>query len=151
VRRLVLLILVGCSSSASAPDASITFEYSATVGWSPQSTPDVTSVAVDGYAVVTGTFYTVHDSYASFEAAQASFTDHDVVVKTTTNMTYTFHIEMSSCGGGTPMFDAPIVKETDNFSVYPDLNDASSLDFYADSGSCESNDGHVVAWTSRTP
>jgi hypothetical protein len=146
VRRLGLLLLIGCSSSSASPDASTAFEYTATAGW--VSLPDVTSVTIDGLAVASGETYTVDEAYASYEVALAAPLHHPVVVTTSTD-TLTFQLVMQSWPCMNWMLDAPVTKQAEQFSLGVGLD--GRLGFGAYSGSCESSDGRVIGWAARTP
>src|SRR4051812_3240038 len=140
MRPLVLFILVSCSSSSSAPDASTAssaFEYNATARWSAQATPEVTSVMIDGRALSIGQTFTVDQVFASYADASAMFTPHPVVVVTMTQ-TLTFQLDMLRwpCAN---LSIGPIAKQADRFSVVAGLQGSDAIGFDAYSGTCESS------------
>ena len=143
MRYLALLVLVGCTSSDP------TFEYNATAAWAVESTPNVTSVTIDGHAVASPEQYVIHETYPSYDDALATFAPHPVVV-TTTSETLTFELDIGACEDALYMFSAPFTSETDQFSLSPGLQGGDALSFGALTGKCESSDGHVVAWAART-
>jgi hypothetical protein len=143
MRYLALLVLVGCTSSEP------TFEYNATASWATESTPNVTSVMIDGHAVASHEQYVIHETYPSYDDALAAFAAHPVVV-TTTTQTLTFALDIGACENAAYMFSAPFTSETDHFSLSPGLQGGDALSFGALTGKCESSDGHVIAWAART-
>jgi hypothetical protein len=148
VRRLGLLLLVGCSSPSISvlPDSATQFEYTATSHWSARATPQVTSVTVDGAALASDATYTVHEVYASYADALASRASHPVVV-TTSSETLTFELQMLDWPCRDWMTDAPVTKQEDNFSVGTGLDGRLAFDAY--DGSCENGAGRVIQWTTR--
>jgi hypothetical protein len=144
-----LLLLVGCSSSTPVItlDASPSFEYSATVSWSTQETPDVTAVTIDGHALSSGEQYVIDETYPSYDAAVAAFVPHPVVVTTSTGtLNLQLDMQRQACSGWG--IDAPVTNQTESFYVSVRLD--GQLGVEAFSGSCTSSDGRTTQWAART-
>ena len=135
----ITMLLAACGHVAQPTD---TFEYTATAGWYVGTTPNVTSLTIDGQAYASGAIYTIDIIYPTYEDALSSFVPRNVVITTTTE-TRTFQLDIGACGLGPPMtFDMPFTKETDGFYALPSRTPGPtpSVTFFSDCGSCESKD-----------
>lgn len=142
-----------CGHSSQPPntDAANTgkFEYKATAGWYVGTTPNVTSLTIDGQAYASGQNYAIDEMYATYEDALKSFMPRNVVITTTTE-TLMFQIDIGACNMVPPgSFDMPIIAETDQFFAVPSQHAPPSVEFFSDCGSCESAD-KIVGYCART-
>jgi hypothetical protein len=144
VRRLGLLVLVGCSSASPSPDASVAFEYNATGVWSTDAAPDITSVTIDGRAYASQELYSLHETYPSYDDARATFVPHQVVI-TTSTQTLTFEIDLGGCEQVPYSFGTPLTAESDEFYA---SEMAGTISFFAGCGHCTSSD-KSVGWCAR--
>jgi len=143
ITLLGVLAAVGCGQSSSPMPP---FEYKATAAWSSLSTPNVTSMTIDGQPYASGELYTVDETFPSYDDARASFVPKTVVITTTTD-TATFQIDLGACEYVMQtMLDEPLVMESDQFVTDPSRRQppVPSVEFYVDCGTCAGSNKAVA-------
>jgi hypothetical protein len=146
---LAALLAAGACTTSRPASAAGPFEYKATAGWYAGTTPDVTSMTIDGQPYASGETYMIDEIYPTYDLALASFVPREVVITTTTE-TLTFQIDLGGCEDLPPdSLDRPILAEEDHFATIPSQQPPPSVEFYLDCGKCSTAD-KLVGFCART-
>jgi hypothetical protein len=134
----VALAAVACSSSGDDEPAAGTFTYHATASWYVGTTPQVTSVTIDGQSVASGETYEVMQEFHSFDEAVTEFVPRVVVVTIATGPK-TFMIAPGFCNNLLPeAAGETFTAERDMYYPQPSATGGPGIGFYPYCGECDS-------------